>query len=40
MTFVLVVDDEWHLLRTPTISLRAREYEVKPQATGALPQIQ
>ena len=34
MTFVLVVDDEPHIVRTLTINLRARDYEVEAAGDG------
>ena len=34
MTFVLVVDDEPHIVRTLTINLRARDYEVETAGDG------
>ena len=34
MTFVLVVDDEPHIVRTLTINLRARDYDVESAADG------
>ena len=34
MTFVLVVDDEPHIVRTLTINLRARDYEVESAGDG------
>ena len=37
MTFILVVDDEPHIVRTLTINLRARDYEWRPLVMGALP---
>jgi len=34
MTFILVVDDEPHIVRTLTINLRARDYEVESAGDG------
>ena len=34
MTFILVVDDEPHIVRTLTINLRARDYEVESARDG------
>jgi len=34
VTFILVVDDEPHMVRTLTINLRAREYEVESAGNG------
>jgi two-component system KDP operon response regulator KdpE len=34
MTFILVVDDEPHIVRTLTINLRARDYDVESAADG------
>jgi two-component system KDP operon response regulator KdpE len=34
MTFVLVVDDEPHIVGTLTINLRARDYEVEAAGDG------
>ena len=34
MTFILVVDDEPHIVRTLTINLRARDYDVASAADG------
>jgi len=34
VTFILVVDDEPHIVRTLTINLRARDYEVESAGDG------